>query len=210
MSAQEKKELITEPNAPVRLSAEPADVVAGRVGLDYEHSGFRAPTESVLTTDSLYLPALNQYGQARINMYPLDWSGAYSWDLHAGLNVNIGLSVFATFGNSAWRGTGFGRNISAMYAVPLTDKLSFAAGGWFSGMNWSHGTYHDAGLNAVLGYRFDEHWEGYIYGQKSLIDKRMPRPLYDLGRLGDRIGAAVRYNFNPSVSIQVSVERGSN
>jgi hypothetical protein len=34
----------------------------------------------------------------------------------------------------------------------------------------------------------------------------MPYPLYDMSNLGDRIGAAVRYNFSPSFSIQVNVE----
>lgn len=57
----------------------------------------------------------------------------------------------------------------------------------------------------MLGYKFDEHWEGYIFGQKSLVNTRMPLPLYDIGNIGDRIGAAIKYNFNPSFSIQVSV-----
>lgn len=210
MTAQERKMTINDTDTAVYLRPEPADVVAGGVGLDYEQSGFRAPAESVLTTDSLHLPSLNRYGQALINMYPLDWCGAYSWDLHSGLNVNLGFSVFATLGNSAWRGTGFSQNISAMYAIPLTDRLSVAVGGWMSNMSWSHDSYRDAGLNAVLGYKFDEHWEGYIYGQKSLVNKRIPVPFYDLNRIGDRIGAAVKYNFNPNFSIQVSVERGSN
>ena len=71
---------------------------------------------------------------------------------------------------------------------------------------WSHDAYRDAGLNAVLGYKFNEHWEGYIFGQKSLVNKNMPMPLYDMSRIGDRIGAAIKYNFNPQFSIQVTVE----
>ena len=35
----------------------------------------------------------------------------------------------------------------------------------------------------------------------------MPYPLYDMQALGDRVGAAVKYNFNPSFSVQVSVEK---
>ena len=34
-------------------------------------------------------------------------------------------------------------------------------------------------------------------------------PLYDMGDLGDRIGAAVRYNVNPSFSIGVSFEHST-
>ena len=91
------------------------------------------------------------------------------------------------------------------YAVPLTGKLSLAVGGYIDNIYWAHDAFHDAGLNAVLSYKFDEHWEGYLFGQKSLVTTRMPLPLYDMGNIGDRIGAAVRYNFNPRFSIQVSV-----
>lgn len=157
-------------------------------------------------TDSLHLPAFDSLGRMYVNMYPLDWCGAYNWDLHTGLNVNLGASVFASFGKGAWRGSGFGQNIAAMYAIPVNNKLSIAVGGYLNHLYWTSDSYMDAGLNAVIGYKFDEHWEGYIYGQKSLTNKRMPYPLYDIGNIGDRIGAAVKYNFSPSFSIQVAVE----
>ncbi len=163
-------------------------------------------TEDIALEDSLHLPLLNRYGQTSIGMYPLNWWGWYDWELQKGLNVSLGLNAFASFGRSPWRGTGFGENISVMYAVPLTDKLSIAVGGYFDNLYWSHDSYRDAGLNAVLGYKFNEHWEGYVYGQKSLVDKRMPMPFYDMSNIGDRIGAAIKYNFNPSFSIQLSVE----
>mgnify|MGYP002621604744 FL=1 len=161
------------------------------------------------TGDSLHLPLLNQYGQMPyINSYPLYWGGYYNWLLHEGLNVNIGASVFAGFGKHAPHGAGFQQNISAMYAMPLTDKLSFAVGGYFNNVWWQRNSYRDAGINGVLAYRFNDHWEAYLYGQKSLTDKKyIPYPLYDMSELGDRIGAAVRYNVNPSFSIQVSVEQ---
>ncbi len=156
--------------------------------------------------DSLHIPLLNRYGQMSIGMYPMNWNGWYDWELHRGLNVNIGVSVFASFGKKPWRGTGFGQSISMMYAEPITDKLSIAVGGYLDNLYWSHDSYRDAGINAVIGYKFDEHWEGYIYGQKSLINNRIPMPFYDISNIGDRIGAAVKYNFSPSFSIQLSVE----
>lgn len=159
-----------------------------------------------LHSDSLMLPRMNMYGQTVINAYPLYGAGWTDWSLHKGLNVNIGTSVFAVLGkHSPYKGAGFGQNISMMYAIPVTNKLSIALGGYFANTSWSHDSYRDAGFNAVLGYRFDEHWEAYIFGQKSLVNKRMPLPLYDVSGLGDRIGAAVKYNFSPSFSIQVSV-----
>lgn len=156
--------------------------------------------------DSLALPRLNMYGQTAISSYPFYGLGYTDWSLHKGLNVNIGASVFATFGkHSHYKGAGFGQNISMMYAMPITNKLSVALGGYFTNTSWSHDSYRDAGLNAVLGYKFNERWEAYLFAQKSLVNKRMPLPLYDVNGLGDRIGAAVKYNFSPSFSIQMSV-----
>lgn len=187
--------------------------------------------------DSLHLPQMNRYGQPEtIGRYPLDFGGWYSWGLHRGLNVQVGASVFAQFGKGAHSGAGFQQNIALMYATPLSDKLSLAVGGYLNNVNYAGGNWHDAGLSAVLGYRFNEHWEAYIYGQKS-ISSNMPRPwgygLYDgyyggygfapgafssnfngmpaysiddLNGMGDRIGATMRYNFNNNMSIEVSVE----
>jgi len=142
--------------------------------------------------------------------------GPYSWRLHRGLNVSFGASVFAQFGKNARHGVGFAQNLSAVYAVPLNDKLSLAVGGYVNNVNFSGENYRDAGLTAVLGYRFNEHWEAYLYGNKAIADNYTNRyygtnflPMtYDMAHLGDRIGAAVRYNFNPSFSVQVSVEHG--
>ena len=162
------------------------------------------------TLDSLYLPTLNHYGQ----MIPLSfrsmyWPGWKHWNLHKGLNLNFGASVFAQFGKHAHHGAGFAQSLSTMYAVPLTHKLTLAVGGYFSNIYWTHNNYRDAGLNAVLGYQLKEHWETYIYAQKSLVKNRfIPYSIYDMNALGDRIGAAVKYNFNPYISLQISVEHG--
>ena len=167
-----------------------------------------AQRTELASQDSLHLPFLNRFGQTRtFGFYPLWWGGWYDWQLHKGLNVNLGASVFAQFGKNAWhKGAGFQQDISLMYAQPLTDKLSLAVGGYFNNISWAHDSWRDAGINAVLGYKFDDHWEAYLYAQKSLVNKAMPLPLYDMSNIGDRLGAAVRYNFSPSFSIQVSVE----
>lgn len=171
--------------------------------------------EPVAAIDSLTLPRLNMLGQV---MPPLTrWYGMYpmfsglgwgSWELHKGLNMSLGASVFAQFGKHAHHGAGFSQNLSAMYAASLTDNLSLAAGGYLNNTYWGHDAYRDAGLSAVLGYRFDDHWEAYLYGQKSLVSSNIPYPLYDMNALGDRIGAAVKYNFTKSFSVTLSVEKG--
>ncbi|MBR1400256.1 MAG: transporter [Prevotella sp.] len=162
----------------------------------------------ILFSDSLHLPPFTQYGRLyNIGMYPYGWGGLYQWNLHQGLNVSLGASVFAQFGKHAHHGAGFSQNVSMMYADTITNKLSFAIGGYLSNLSWAHDTYRDAGLNAVLGYKFNDRWEAYLYGQKSLVKTRMPLPLYDVSDIGDRIGAAVKYNVSPNFSIQLNVEK---
>lgn len=176
--------------------------------------------------DSLHLPVLNRYGQLPyIGLYPMSWGGMYDWQLHEGLNVNLGASVFTSLGRNTYHGAGFQQNVSLMYAVPVNDRLSLAIGGYLNNLTWHHDNFRDAGLSAVLGYRFDNHWEGYLYAQKSLSPNRrlmsfryndpiygrmaFGTPFYDFAGMGDRIGAAVRYNFSPSFSVQVAVEQRS-
>lgn len=165
-------------------------------------------------TDTLHLPEVNGNGQVCPPCaYPMAWGGCGNWDLHPGLNMNVGASVFAQFGRGARGGVGFGQNISLMYALPVNNHLSVAVGGYLNNVYWAHDSYRDAGLTAVVGYKFNDRWEAYIYGQKSLTNNYggglyggAPYSLYDMRAIGDRIGAAVKYNVNSTMSIQVSFE----
>lgn len=165
--------------------------------------------------DSLHLPRINAYGQVETLMHPLWGYGMFggwnSWGLHKGLNVSLGASVFAQFGKNAYHHAGFAENISMLYAMPVTNKLSLAVGGYFNNVNWGRFNTRNAGFSAVMGYQFNEHWEAYLYGQKQATSTGPLLPYYmmDCAEIGDRIGAAVKYNFSPSVSIQVSMERVS-
>lgn len=162
-------------------------------------------------TDSLNLPAIGMRGEVLpMTLRPLYWGNWYNWSLHKGMNVSLGASVFAEFGKNARGGAGFTQNVSAMYAVPVTKKLSVAVGGYFNNIMWQHDTWREAGVSAIMGYKCNDHWEAYLYGQKSLAGNRrfMPCTVYDISNIGDRIGAAVKYNVNPNFSFQVSVERG--
>lgn len=159
--------------------------------------------------DSLHLPTLTMQGQVPLMSYPYDtWWGFDSWQLHRGLNMNLGASVFAAFGKGAPKGAGFGQDLSMMYAMPINNRLSIAVGGWVSNAYWANDRFTDAGLSAVLGYKFNDRWEAYVYGRKSLVNKPVPYRFYTMQELGDRIGAAVKYNFSPSCSLQISVSAG--
>lgn len=124
---------------------------------------------------------------------PSYFGGWYDWGLHKGLNVQLGASVFAQFGKGAHSGAGFQQNIALMYAMPVTDKLSVAVGGYLNNINYSGDNWRDAGLSAVVGYRFNDHWEAYIYGQKSIsnhLPSRLRYSLYD-GYCGGLAGPAM-------------------
>ncbi len=170
-------------------------------------------TQTALTESDLHLPTLNSYGlmPAPINCWFMNhFTGFYDWNLHQGMNVALGASVFAGLDDYAPSGAGFAQNVSGMYAMPLSKRLSLAFGGYFMNADWGGFNLRDAGLSAVLSYRFNEHWEGYLYGQKSVMEPKIRWPYYGMNDLGDRIGAAIRYNFNPSFYVQLRVEFDKN
>src|SRR5574344_355231 len=91
---------------------------------------------------------------------------------NAGLHASIDLSAFATFGSHVPHRGGFGQNIDLSYLAPLSKdgKLWIDAGGYFNNIFYGSDNYRDAGLHAMIGYRFDEHWEAFLYGQLSLTN----------------------------------------
>ena len=166
-------------------------------------------SEFGVSLDSLHLPELDDRGRVmNYNYYPYYFGGMWSnWRLHEGLNLSLGASIFSQFGKHAYGGVGFSQNLSVQYATALTSRLSIAVGGYLENMYWANTTFRDAGMTAVLGYKFNEQWEGYVYGQKSTVTNApIPYYLQDLNEMGDRIGAALRYNITPNISVQMSVE----
>ena len=163
-----------------------------------------------------------------VSMMPFS---TYGYGLHRGLNVSLDLSAFATFGKNLPHKGGFSQNINATYLAPLTKdgKLWIAGGGYFNNTFWGSDSYRDVGIYALLGYRFNEHWEAYVYGQLSInnnynryTSRYMAYPYYGwygwpsmgvmpmgygIGAAGDNvIGAGVKYNVNKNFSIGLNVE----
>ena len=166
-------------------------------------------SEFGVSLDSLHLPELDDRGRVMtLGYYPYYFGGTWSsWRLHEGLNISLGASIFSQFGKHAYGSVGFAQNLSLQYATALTARLSIAVGGYLNNMYWANTTWRDAGMTAVLGYKFNEQWEGYVYGQKSIVTNvPIPPYLQDLNEMGDRIGAALRYNITPNISVQMSVE----
>lgn len=148
------------------------------------------------------------------------------------LNVSVDLSAFATFGKHTPHRGGFAQNISATYLTPLSKdgKLWIGGGGYLNNINWGGDNYHDVGLYAMMGYKFNEHWEAYIYGQLSITNNYntlyggyrgfapygigyapystggTPLGGYGMGVPGANVlGAGVRYT-NKNFSVGINVE----
>ena len=118
------------------------------------------------------LPFVDENGQAITNndMYNPYWGygwGPTSWRLHKGLNVNLSASVFANFGNGYSHGAGFSQDISLMYVTNLSKKATLAVGGYINNVTYGGSNYTTAGVNAIFGYRFNEHWSAYAFVQKA-------------------------------------------
>ena len=131
--------------------------------------------------------------------------GCYNnwWSLHQGLNASF--SASAIFGLGRHAGSGFANSLALMYADNLTPKLSYAMGGYHTFLNYGGYQLRDAGFAATLNYRFDEHWEAAAFIQKSIMQPKLPPQLYWMSDVGDKIGASLRYSFNPAFSVSVSV-----
>lgn len=160
---------------------------------------------------------------------PFGW-GWNDWRLHRGLNVNVGASVFASFGGGHGHGAGFTQDVSLMYVTNLSPKLTLAVGGYLNSMQYSGDQYTTAGITALLGYRINEHWSAYAFAQKAFVSDNVQPAFgrgfygahYGIGYMGsmgmgygwggydsrmmDRIGAGVRYEWGNHNSIEISVE----
>ena len=186
------------------------------------------------------LPLVSENGQ--VMTHPVYYHPYYGpsydpvWHLHKGLNVNVGASVFATTGGGH-SGAGFGQDISLMYVTNLSRKATLAIGGYFNNTIWDGDNYTTAGISAMLGYRFDEHWSAYAFVQKAMNSGNVrPSRYWGMGAYGyypyyagfgscyggydnvfgsnpsrymDRFGAGVRYEWgeNSFVQIQLEVDR---
>lgn len=111
-------------------------------------------------------------GNAPYNIQPQPTTMKYALGLHQGLNMSIDLSAFATFGKHTPHRGGFTQTIDAAYLTPLTKdgKLWMALGAYVNNINYGGDNFHDGGVYGMFGYKINEHWETYIYGQLSVAN----------------------------------------
>ena len=185
------------------------------------------------------LPVIDENGQVVTStpytLYPAPYTFLPpEWRLHKGLNVNFSTSVFANFGGGSHHGAGFTQDIALQYVTNLSPKATLAIGGYFNNLTWGGDNYTSAGITALLGYRFNEHWSAYAFVQKAFTSNNYAQlglchpywggygygfaqplgfgyaPYYGYNsRMMDRIGGGVRYEWgnHNTLEIQVEVDR---
>lgn len=186
---------------------------SGTMEAEKEHA---ASPEPLSSKDSLSVPLASPVSFANqlrpFGMYgitPFDYNFA-TWELHKGFNASIGLNV--TFSPSKWApsGVGFGQDFAFMYAVPVSDRLSIAAGLYATNMDWGFLRYRNVGFAGVAAYRLTDKISIYAYGNESFMPNR-PAYWYPLPNYTpDRIGGMVNFKLGESSSISIGVEGRKN
>lgn len=166
--------------------------------------------------------------------YPYRYAG---WEpgsnLHRGLNVNVGTSVFSTLGGNHHHGTGFTQDLDITYVSQLSPKTQLAVGAYVDNTLWRGSNYTVAGIRALLNYRINDNWSAYAFVQKAFTSNNVgrtgwhgrygyyPMGIYGYNHLGpyygvnqrymDRVGAGLRYEWGKwnqnSIQIQVEMDR---
>lgn len=100
--------------------------------------------------------------------------GIGGWDLHEGLNAQVGAGVRVGWGrNNPWRGASFFTDLAAMYCMPLSKdgRWSAAVGGYFSNYRLWGRQVNSVGICGLVDYRFNEKIDlsGYVMHDFGVI-----------------------------------------
>jgi len=119
------------------------------------------------------------------------------------LHGQLSAFVFTGFGKHSI-GSGFGEQLALTLSKELTPRLLLEVGGYYHHLNYRGNNFGSVGLTADLIYKINERTEAIVFAQKVITRQRMPLPLYFVSGQTDKIGAALRYHFSPSFSVEVS------
>ena len=175
------------------------------------HHLLNIPAEPSLGSLPLEVGAYGLGGLQPFSCNPYD----YSWRLHEGFNAQMGMSLSVGMGKHAPKGVGFGQNAAFAYVLPVTPKLTLAAGVFASNMDWGTWRRTNVGIGAMAAYTVNDRINLYAYASKSFLPRgndfrfrRDPFPLF-LEQQKDRIGAAAEFKIGQNAMIGISVEYSS-
>ena len=129
-----------------------------------------------------------------------------SWELHKGFNASLGMHVTFSPSKYAPSGVGFGQDAAFMYALPINNRFSVAAGLYATNMNWGFINYRNIGISGVAAFKLNDKITLYGYGNKSLMPKRSalyyPVPNFS----PDKLGGMINFKLGESSSISFGIE----
>lgn len=129
------------------------------------------------------------------------------WQLHSGLNAQLGMNVSVGFGKHSPRGVGIGSDATFLYAQPIGRRLAIAAGVGMHTLDWGGWRQHNASLLGVAAYRVNDFVNIYAFGEKSLVPgaQKSFRNYPDFAE--DRWGGAVDFKLGDHVFVQFGVSQ---
>jgi len=127
------------------------------------------------------------------------------WDLHEGLNAQIGMGVTVGWGkNNPFRGGSFFTDVSLVYAKTLDEHWTLGVGGTASRFRFFNETVVRGSVEAFANYKFNEHLSGTIYGayHDNLNSNHSTLNAFSpfLTRCAE-VGADLTYKFNNGVEV---------
>ena len=129
-----------------------------------------------------------------------------SWELHKGFNASLGMHVTFSPSKYAPSGVGFGQDAAFMYALPINNRFSVAAGLYATNMNWGFINYRNIGISGVAAFKLNDKITLYGYGNKSLMPKRSAL-YYPLPNFSpDKLGGMINFKLGESSSISFGIE----
>ncbi len=128
------------------------------------------------------------------------------WNLHKGLNAEIGAGVMVGFGkDNPFHGASFFSNASMMYVQPLNDRWTVAVGGGLSKFRMWNDDVFSARVEAMVNYKINERLDATVFGihnfSPSGEERRSYMPFVDRC---SAVGAALNWKYSEWGSIGIS------
>ena len=146
--------------------------------------------------------------------YAIPLFGSYlGWELHKGLNAELGMSLTTGLGQGRMKGVGFGQHGALAYAMPLSRKLAAAAGLYASHLQWGSHQITNVGLAAIVAYEWSERCTLYAYATHQLNKPRPGRPVhpmaFDWGQSSLGAGLDLKLSDHVNIGFEISISDGT-
>lgn len=159
-----------------------------------------------LSCDTISLPMPFAFGRPTLfshwnSAFPM-WGATNYWDVHEGLNGQIGAGVMFGFGkNNPFKGASFFNDVSLLYAKSLGERWTLAVGGTMSRFRMWDETMLTGSATVLANYKFNEHLNATL--SASYHDTLNDKPYLPLMDKCAEIGADINYKFNNGVTVGI-------